>query len=156
IEMEAGGVYEAARQARCPLLCVRGISDIVGFKRSPEWTSYACQTAASFVMALLRSEAIELLPRELLPSVRPSMHSNLASEEVPQLKYYLYVSDTKVEMLEPQISGNRSATDRFSRLRSVVNFLNDTGRVGTLADPREYFSGRLPMRWGPYTDAFLD
>jgi nucleoside phosphorylase len=56
VEMEAGGVYQAARSGghrNYPLLCVRGISDIVGFRRSPEWTEYACQTAASFVHALI-------------------------------------------------------------------------------------------------------
>jgi nucleoside phosphorylase len=56
IEMEAGGVYAAARHARpheVPLLCVRGISDIVGFSRTPDWTPFACHSAASFVYALL-------------------------------------------------------------------------------------------------------
>ncbi len=43
-----------AWSAQKPVLAVRGISDIVGFKRSPEWTSYACHTAASFLVALLR------------------------------------------------------------------------------------------------------
>jgi TPR repeat protein/nucleoside phosphorylase len=54
IEMELAGVYQAAWNAQKPVLAVRGISDIVGFKRSAEWTSYACQTAASFLVSLLR------------------------------------------------------------------------------------------------------
>lgn len=60
VEMELPGVYEAARsnQGDRPVLAVRGISDIVGFKRSPEWTAYACLTAASFVHALIVSDAI--------------------------------------------------------------------------------------------------
>ncbi|MFO1040469.1 MAG: hypothetical protein U0941_01710 [Planctomycetaceae bacterium] len=58
VEMEAGGVYTAARQARpkpLPLLCVRGISDIIGFQRGDEWTQFACDVAASFLRALLMS-----------------------------------------------------------------------------------------------------
>lgn len=56
VEMEAGGVYEAARhggKGEYPLLCVRGISDVVGLKRNPDWTEYACHSAAAFVHALL-------------------------------------------------------------------------------------------------------
>ena len=61
VEMELPGVYEAARdiQGDRPVLAIRGISDIVGFKRSPEWTAYACLTAASFAHALIVSDAIE-------------------------------------------------------------------------------------------------
>ena len=56
VEMEAAGVYRAARRAEreYPMLIVRGLSDIVGYKRSDEWTRYACHTAASFTSALLR------------------------------------------------------------------------------------------------------
>jgi nucleoside phosphorylase len=55
IEMELPGVYEAARSAAgdIPVLAVRGISDVVGFRRDPSWTAYACATAASFTAALL-------------------------------------------------------------------------------------------------------
>jgi nucleoside phosphorylase len=56
IEMEAGGVYMAARHAQpneVPLLSIRGISDIVGFRRASAWTQYACDSAASFLHALL-------------------------------------------------------------------------------------------------------
>jgi nucleoside phosphorylase len=63
VEMEAGGVYYAARHARpheLPLLCVRGISDVVGFSRSQEWTLFACNVAASFLHALLSTLPLEL------------------------------------------------------------------------------------------------
>ena len=58
MEMELAGVYQAAWGYRKPVLAIRGISDIVGFKRSPEWTRYACHTAAAFLLALLRSRPI--------------------------------------------------------------------------------------------------
>ena len=64
IEMEAGGVYVAARYGadrELPLLCIRGISDIVGFKREPHWTGYACETAASLFHALISELPIEQL-----------------------------------------------------------------------------------------------
>ena len=38
---------------RVPFLAIRGISDIVGFKRDPGWTAYACHSAAAFTRAFL-------------------------------------------------------------------------------------------------------
>lgn len=58
IEMELAGAYRAARHfgnGQTRVLAVRGISDIVGFRRGPEWTQYACHSAASFASALIRS-----------------------------------------------------------------------------------------------------
>ncbi|AMV23994.1 5'-methylthioadenosine/S-adenosylhomocysteine nucleosidase [Gemmata sp. SH-PL17] len=64
VEMEAGGVYRAARRTEreYPVLVVRGLSDIVGFKRAGEWTSYACKTAASFAGAFVRSGIVTPKP----------------------------------------------------------------------------------------------
>jgi nucleoside phosphorylase len=58
IEMELAGVYQAAHDAQKPVLAIRGISDVVGFKRSPEWTEYACHTAAAVAVALLKFRPI--------------------------------------------------------------------------------------------------
>lgn len=66
IEMELAGVYQAAWGTQKPVLAIRGISDIVGFKRSPEWTSYACHAAASFTAALLHYRPIN--PRSVIDS----------------------------------------------------------------------------------------
>ena len=57
VEMELTGVYAAARRRdrEYPVIAIRGISDLVGFKRGAEWTAYACQTAASFCLSLLRN-----------------------------------------------------------------------------------------------------
>ena len=57
VEMELSGVYAAARRMdkEYPILAIRGISDVVGFRRDPAWTNYACNTAASLFFALLRA-----------------------------------------------------------------------------------------------------
>ena len=44
-------------------LAIRGISDVVGFKRHPDWTAYACETAAAFAKALLLTRPIEPIAR---------------------------------------------------------------------------------------------
>lgn len=64
VEMELGGVYNAARRIdwEYPIFAVRGISDVVGLKRNPAWTQYACDTAASCAFALVLTYA-KLFPR---------------------------------------------------------------------------------------------
>jgi len=62
VEMELAGVYIAARgDTEVPILAVRGISDIVGFKRGEEWTKFACHSAAAFAFALVRSGELDYL-----------------------------------------------------------------------------------------------
>ena len=60
--MEISGVFEAARHSTgdLPVIAIRGISDIVGFKRDSRWTDYACNSAAAFCHALLKSGTIDL------------------------------------------------------------------------------------------------
>jgi nucleoside phosphorylase len=61
VEMEAGGVYRAVRSGgrEYPFLSIRGLSDIVGFKRHPDWTAYACHSAAAFTLALIKSALVK-------------------------------------------------------------------------------------------------
>jgi nucleoside phosphorylase/tetratricopeptide (TPR) repeat protein len=62
IEMELGGVYIAARyggSGATRVLAIRGISDIVGYKRSFLWTAFACKTAASFAYSLIASGVLD-------------------------------------------------------------------------------------------------
>lgn len=87
------------------------------------------------------------------------------------MKYYLYISDTKVDMLYEQIpsqlretiSGNLkidlkllSATiskeviekTKFDKLSIVCNYLEKQKMIGTVNEPNEFFKGTLSMRWG--------
>jgi nucleoside phosphorylase len=57
VEMESGGAFRAAR-GRCPILAIRGISDIVGLRRADAWTKYACASAAAFTRAFLRTRPV--------------------------------------------------------------------------------------------------
>ena len=63
VEMELGGVCRAARygaDGQTRVLAIRGLSDIVGYKRSHEWTEYACRSAAAFADALIQSGLIRI------------------------------------------------------------------------------------------------
>lgn len=61
VEMETGGVRRAARRKDrdYPVITIRGISDIVGLRRDPAWTTFACHSAASFAYALIKAAPIE-------------------------------------------------------------------------------------------------
>ncbi len=87
------------------------------------------------------------------------------------MKYYVYTSATKVEMLYPQIPPRLlsrfatelkidlkllSATVRgrepehtlYSKLALVVRYIEEHEQVGTIDEPKDWFRGTLPMRWG--------
>ncbi len=62
VEMESSGVHRATRD-RTPMLAIRSLSDIVGFRRQDAWTKYACAAAAAFTRAYLRTQPVPV--REL-------------------------------------------------------------------------------------------
>jgi hypothetical protein len=89
----------------------------------------------------------------------------------PVVKYYLYVSDSKVQMLFAQIpqgvvsrlaeelqidvrqwGGGRhqlpEEATRFARAAIVQRFIEQNVRVGSIDEPAEYFRGSLEVRWG--------
>ncbi|MDY7227380.1 tetratricopeptide repeat protein [Hyalangium rubrum] len=70
MEMESAGIYRATYGRPISTLSIRGISDVVGFKRDPEWTRYACHTAAAFMLALMNTRPIE-----------PGAHSSSGAQE---------------------------------------------------------------------------
>jgi nucleoside phosphorylase/HEAT repeat protein len=61
VEMESAGVHRAAHAKGVPFLSIRGLSDIIGFKRDDLWVAYACHTAAAFTVAFLKSKPLEPL-----------------------------------------------------------------------------------------------
>lgn len=62
VEMEAAGAFRACSDAasRPQFVTIRGISDVIGLRRSDEWVAYACEVAASFTFAFL---ALAPVPR---------------------------------------------------------------------------------------------
>ena len=49
------------REQRCPLLIVRGISDIVQYPRNNDWKLYACKVVARFARDLVNLGAVETI-----------------------------------------------------------------------------------------------
>jgi uncharacterized protein DUF7019 len=94
-----------------------------------------------------------------------------------ELKYYLYVSKAKVDMLYDQVGSSgkqnkslewgfdlkaiklkrKSATqeepDSDDKLKAVIREIESLDLVGTVDEPKDYVKGTLPMRWGLYRGA---
>jgi nucleoside phosphorylase len=64
VEMESAGIYKATHERKVPFLAIRGISDVPGFSRDPDWITYACETAAAFARAFLRTRPIEPIAQQ--------------------------------------------------------------------------------------------
>lgn len=58
-EMESAGIYRGA-EGNCAMLAIRGLSDVIGFKRDERWTRYACSSAAAFTRAYLRTTPVPI------------------------------------------------------------------------------------------------
>jgi hypothetical protein len=85
------------------------------------------------------------------------------------MKYYLYISDSKVDMLLPQISDSQkkkvatefgfdlkvfsvkrkteveNGGERIARLEAVTSFIREFGNVGTIEHPDEYIEDSADM-----------
>ena len=89
--MELAGVYRAAEQSNTPVLAIRSLSDIVGYKRSPEWTQFACESAASFAICLIQSGLLTKcgvcpdVPTQDTQSMNPLAGAQASEDDTPLL-----------------------------------------------------------------------
>jgi hypothetical protein len=90
------------------------------------------------------------------------------------MRYHLYVSDTKIDMMYAQIphatrqrtsmefgvdlklvKGSRKTEkeieeNRFTRLDAIVDYLEESGSIGSLDEPKEYVRAVIPMKFAPW------
>jgi len=90
------------------------------------------------------------------------------------LRYYLYVSEPKVEMLLAQIdpAGRKKVTsefginfkvvsakrtqessrldDLYQRVAAVSWYIENYGSYGSIDEPDQFFGGVASLRWGPF------
>jgi hypothetical protein len=91
------------------------------------------------------------------------------------IRYYLYLSTAKLDMLYEQVfreskrsgrslslptgigsaeisSESDGTPDRDDKIRALEQELEERGLIGDLNEPRDYIRGILPMRWGLFDD----
>src|SRR4051812_12948742 len=93
-------------------------------------------------------------------------------KNLSDLKYFLYISSTKLDMLYQQVAATGSNKRSFEwgfnlkavtfsrkkeaeeeldtneKLKAVIQELEAAELVGTVDEPKEYVKGTLPMKWG--------
>ena len=97
------------------------------------------------------------------------------------LRYFIYVSDAKLEMLFDQIppklrqrlsaeakvdlklasltikEAGQPAPTRMAKLKVVDRYIDRNQRVGTVEEPgKQFFRGKMPLRWGWLRDGYSD
>lgn len=122
VETELAGVYESARTAgrqNYPLLAIRGLSDIVGLSREPNWTQYACDTAAALTYAILRSGFIDF-------SKKMPFCPDLKSRNSGQKPDYSIVQ-SYLERIEMELDKEnpKLARDLFESGRKLISEISD-------------------------------
>jgi nucleoside phosphorylase len=131
VEMELAGVYEAAQNIDrlYPILAIRGISDIVGFKRDPAWTDYACHSAAAFAYHLLKTgfnkaRASEFAKQRLAAYEQPgeAQSRSISSGSITQVqKIVTELSETFSS--HPRIYRDE-CDDALAKIAQISAFLN--------------------------------
>ncbi len=109
---------------------------------------------------LLEKRLIKMLPGEkgyeltnIGQALSEQIKSNLIEEKQrSSSRYYVYLSDSKVEMLFSQISG-RSDDNLYKKADEVIKHIHESKKVGTIEAPGEYFEGTVEMKWGPFNSA---
>ncbi|WP_224372649.1 protein kinase domain-containing protein [Hyalangium versicolor] len=121
VEMESAGAYRATYGRSVPTLSIRGISDLVGLKRDPAWTQYACHTAAAFALALLRTRPVEPrgVRRNALPEYADEASRKLSEQiaEARQRKVRLQAVGADTTALDQEILGLRRQLREGGQLR---------------------------------------
>jgi CHAT domain len=78
-------------------------------------------------------------------------------------KYYIYLSETKISMLFPQVENSLSLDDQeaktegainapniYSKLNKIIHKLNGEKMLGTLESNLPYISDKLRMKWASF------
>lgn len=96
-------------------------------------------------------------------------------EDTSNMKYFVYLSDSKLRMLYSQIEESEakrklewklnfkflstsrsteksSALSKHRQLEAVIKALDEQGQIGTIEEPADYFRGTCSMRWGMFND----
>ena len=109
--------------------------------------------------------------REVVEGLRSAMGSSQRATSdligsragsVPvKVRYYLYISDAKVNMLLPQIPSEPHMPPRaepftgiedtrIQRLDAVLRYIERSGRIGSIDEPSDYVFGSQDLYWGHF------
>ena len=79
---------------------------------------------------------------------------DMLHSQIPSTRLKKIVSDLEINagIVKAKVQGELTLGSRISRLRVVEQHLRALDKVGSVSDPKSYFSGYLNMKWGYYGD----
>ncbi len=138
VEMEAAGVATTAFQSSVPpgFLMVRCVSDLAdehkGSVDVEKWRAYACNAAASFAIALLKSGPVPL-SSENATNMEPLLGSRRAEQlqfDLEERRYYIHAAETHLKLGGLDNLGNAiKAYSCAIELKPTVDVLFARGKV---------------------------
>lgn len=139
VEMESGGIYRAARE-RCSMLAIRGLSDLIGFKRDERWTRYACASAAAFARAYLRTTPVPPTSKGLDTGLSPllreeqiEIEADKGDSEGSQAEYHDVENDMFLFREECNVSGTAHRLIVNTNVGTVLVHLSHVSVPGWVA-----------------------
>ena len=107
--------------------------------------------------ALFQYAGYEGIERVEAKTIDPNLEM-IASPREQKLSYYIYISDTKVQMLYEQLLlkvAPGQAFNRFHALSTVLAELRQQKLVGALDSNKPYVYGECLMHWGAITNSVV-
>lgn len=158
IEMEVAGVYHATPSTKRKdylLTTIRGISDVIGFRRDDDWTKYACQSAAAFTYAFIKSGL--LIPPTRIHEkggflVPPSDLPISARNKLELIRQAMAVIVDMLARTKAILGGYyvtvKNCDDAIGNIHQVKRFFSDISQILNTQDG-------IPTTLLPFHDAFL-
>ena len=115
------------------------MSDVVGFRRSPEWTTYACHAAAAFLRALIESGA---LPRRPDAEIREKREQDTKKQPQSSFSVSLRPFPPEPQFVQPyplqenftgRVAERQLLTDWFTRSSQPLHVFEAIGGMGKSA-----------------------
>ncbi|MDJ0801110.1 MAG: CHAT domain-containing protein [Calothrix sp. MO_167.B12] len=102
-------------------------------------------------------------PQKILSNINNKQNTETIRDTVEQqIKFYIYISETKVNMLYSQLILGLNKDSNFEqsmqeKLAVVHHYYTENHKeVGTIKEPKTYISGTLPLRYGIVTEYASD
>jgi len=148
VEMEVAGVYRATQGTKKNhlLTTIRGISDIIGFERDDDWTNYACQSAAAFTYAFVKSGL--LIPPTNVKEIRnliisPNIVDNNIQGELEIIRQKMLTIIDMLDKIKGLLGGYyvtvgncddaveciRRIKEELTNILRIINTRNDTPKI---------------------------
>jgi nucleoside phosphorylase len=156
VEMEVAGVYRASRKAKGKdylITTIRGISDVIGFKRDHEWTRYACHSAAAFTYAFVKSGL--LIPPQTIDEkgvlIVTSVNTTSSQTKLQRIQQALLTVRKILESTNDLLGGYITVGDCDDAIENIHKIKAELSKIPQILPARD----GIPKTLLPFYSAYL-